>query len=390
MVIVHIIPNAPYNDYWGYQDNLLPKYHKKLGHDVTVLVTDTKHGTSGIEKVECGEYDLNDGVHVIRSSVKTYFFKKITNLKSKLPVYDNLRRIKPDYIFFHGLISESIFEVIKYKKTVNPNCIIVQDNHLDYNINYERTKKGLLNFLIRLHHIHNNRKSIKYVKKVYGVTLWRKQYAEDYFRIPSEKTDILIMGADDENIDFAHKDMIRKEIRDKYNIQDNDFFVVSGGKIEKNKNIESLMKACSEIPRVKLLVFGSLSTEVKTEFEQILKENNNIIYIGWLASDKVYDYFFSADLIVFPGQHSVLWEQACASKVPCLFKRWDGMSHVDNGGNSILLDDCSVSSIKNEIKGLLYTEKYYSMKEKANSEITDVYLYGNIAKKSLECVEFKG
>ena len=36
MKIVHIAPNAPYNDYWGYQDNLLPKYHKKLGHDVTV------------------------------------------------------------------------------------------------------------------------------------------------------------------------------------------------------------------------------------------------------------------------------------------------------------------------------------------------------------------
>ena len=43
MRILHIAPSAPYNDYWGYQDNLLPKYHRKLGHEVTVIVTNTMH-----------------------------------------------------------------------------------------------------------------------------------------------------------------------------------------------------------------------------------------------------------------------------------------------------------------------------------------------------------
>lgn len=41
MRIVHICLQAPYNDYWGYQDNLLPKYHRKSGHDVTVITTST-------------------------------------------------------------------------------------------------------------------------------------------------------------------------------------------------------------------------------------------------------------------------------------------------------------------------------------------------------------
>ena len=43
MKIVHIAPKAPYNNYWGYQDNLLPKYQRKLGHDVTMIVTNTMH-----------------------------------------------------------------------------------------------------------------------------------------------------------------------------------------------------------------------------------------------------------------------------------------------------------------------------------------------------------
>ena len=85
----------------------------------------------------------------------------------------------------------------------------------------------------------------------------------------------------------------------------------------------------------------------------------------------------------FPGQHSVLWEQACAAKVPCVFSRWPGMQHVDNGGNADFLDDLSLDSIKNKIIELLFTDKYYNMKSVAESVATDVYLYSKIAEKSL-------
>ena len=72
MKIVHIAANAPYNDYWGYQDNLLPKYHKKLGHDVTLIVTNTIHKGGKIVETDCSDYVLNDGVRVIRLRKKKY------------------------------------------------------------------------------------------------------------------------------------------------------------------------------------------------------------------------------------------------------------------------------------------------------------------------------
>ena len=43
MNIVHIAANSPYNDCWGYQDNILPKYHKKMGHNVTIITTNKMH-----------------------------------------------------------------------------------------------------------------------------------------------------------------------------------------------------------------------------------------------------------------------------------------------------------------------------------------------------------
>lgn len=383
MRIVHIAPSAPYNDYWGYQDNLLPKHHKKLGHDVTVITTNTQHVEGEIVETSCRDYILDDGVRVIRCARKKYFHPTISGLNSKLEVYDILKELRPDFVFFHGLVSHSIDDVVKYKKKENMNCVVVQDNHLDYNIG--RKFSSLKEKIVRAYYRIHNKTSIKFVNKVYGVTPWRKQYAEDYFKIPKTKTDVLIMGADDEKIDFENKEKIRYSLREKYGISSKDFLIVTGGKIDAKKNIHLLMKACTEFNNVKLLVFGNVADDLKDVFED-LEKSNSIVYVGWIPSDEVYNYFFAADLVFFPGQHSVLWEQACATKVPCVFKKFPGMEHVNNGGNSDFIDEITVESLKTKIQELHFTEKYFKMKAVAESEKTDIYLYSNIAWKSLECV----
>lgn len=383
MKILHIAPNSVYVDYWGYQDNLLPKYHKKLGHDVAIIVPNRIYQDGKLVDVKCDDYYLNDGVRVIRLKTEKYFLKTLSNIKCKMAVLKYLKEIKPDFIFFHGLISSTILGVIKYKKKYNPNCIIVQDTHMDYYNsvnNVDTFKKKLLRLYYRL----LNKKSLPQVSKVYGVTPWRKTYAKDYFKIPKNKLDVLIMGADDEYVDLKNKNAIRDRIRKQYGVKENEFLIVSGGKIDSAKNIHLLMKACANLDNVRLLIFGIVKDEIKEQFETILKESTNIIYIGWIESNKVYDYFFSADLVCFPGTHSVIWEQACACKVPCLFKRWEGMEHVNNGGNSDFIDDVSSDGIKLKIEELLFTDKYYKMKEVAESDKTDIYLYSKIAEKSLE------
>ena len=80
-----------------------------------------------------------------------------------------------------------------------------------------------------------------------------------------------------------------------------------------------------------------------------------------------------------------MWEQACATKVPCLFEKFDGIEHLNNGGNSDFIENANEENLEEKIKELLFTEKYYKMLKIAQSEKTDVYLYSKIAEKSLEC-----
>ena len=381
MKIVHIAPLAPYNEGWGYQENLLPKYQKKLGHDVTLVITNRENSSDGIKEIAPCDYVREDGVRVIRLKIKKYFSRILTNFNSKLEVYELLKDLAPDFVFFHGLMSSSIYDVVKYKKLVNKNCIIVCDSHLDdnnfpYKSGYKRT---ILKILNRIRY----KKVDKYVSKVYGVTPLRVDFIKEFFLVPKEKADLLIMGADDDKINFDAYVSIRSKIREENGVFD-EFLVVTGGKLDKAKNVLQLMKACIQIKGVKLLILGSVSEDIKDEFNTLISNNDNLISVGWVQSDRVYDYYFAGDLIVFPGGHSVLWEQACASKTPCVFNAIKGVQHLNSGGNCAFVDGADVNALKGIIESLVFTENYFKMKGVAESSATDKYLYSNIAKKSLE------
>lgn len=381
--IVHLCLQAPYNDYWGYQDNLLPKYHRKLGHNVTVITTNTKHENGKIITIEKDDYRLIDGQRIIRLEYKKYKPQYICDAYRYYKIYDLLCEIKPDFIMVHGLGNISVLQVVKYIKKINKNCVVIADNHLDYNIG--KLKNTIKNKIYRFSYKLLNKYTQRYYSKVYGVTPWRVTYCEDIFGICNKKTDLLVMGADDEYIDFENKDEVRKNIRSKYGIKDEEFLIISGGKIDKNKNIHLLMEAMSKIDneKVRLIIFGEPDDEIKEQIYELGK-SSNIILIGWISASESYNYFLASDLAVFPGQHSVLWEQSCACGLPGIFKYWEGMQHIDLGGNVKFLYDDSPIEIKNMIQKIVNNEEEYKlMRDISIKKGKREFLYSEIAKKTL-------
>lgn len=383
MRILHIAPNASFTSGLGYQENLLPKYQLRLGNDVTLIVRNVSRPDGFLQEVDCSDEICEEGFRVIRKRAMHFSSLRFEEFFSYIKVRKELREINPDIVFFHGFVSFSILDVVNYKKKSHPSLFIIQDNHEDYNIGLnpnDGLRQKLRCAVFKSLHRYTN----KYIDRVYGVTPWRTEYAQKVYGVDPKKCDTLIMGADDELMKTEQKTNIRAEIRELYGINADSFLVVTGGKIDCNKRIIPLMRACSCIQRVQLVVFGTILDDVKNEFYEILNTASNILYVGWMDNTNIYKLFIGADLIVFPGQHSVLWEQACASKTPCLFGKWEGMGHVNNGGNSGFIDDYSPEGLKNSICSLLFTEKYEQMKSVAESDNTDIYLYSKIAQKTLD------
>ena len=380
MKIIHISPNAPYNEGWSYQENILPKYQAKLGHEVILIVTNEEHRDGRIVLTECTDGVTADGFRVIRMRQKRVSVPVISRSLKKIDVYETLVQERPDFIFYHGMVSATIFQVCRYKRRINPECVIVQDNHMDYNIGFDLNSRT--GAVLRMMYSAIFRMTRRHISRVYGVTPWRVEYAQKAFGVPGDMTDVLIMGADDEKIHFDRRDEIRRAIRRKNRIAEDEFLIVTGGKIDGKKKIHLLMEAVNRVENVRLLVFGNVLDDIREEFERQL--SGRVQWMGFIPADEAYDYFLAADLVFFPGQHSVLWEQACACKKPCVFARWEGMEHVDHGGNARFIDDISADGIEKCLISLRWTEEYERMRACAESDCTDIYLYSSIAEKSLE------
>jgi glycosyltransferase involved in cell wall biosynthesis len=214
----------------------------------------------------------------------------------------------------------------------------------------------------------------------------RVDFFKHVYGTPPKKTELLLMGVDHTQIDFSQKENIRKRIRKELKLTENDFIIVTGGKLDKLKNIHVLMKAVNDlkIQDIKLMVFGTPTSQMKSEIDSLSK-SPNIRLIGWISSERVYDYFFAADLGFFPGTHSVLWEQAVGVGLPCVFKKWDGIQHVDLDGNCLFIGSSDEDEIKKRISGLYKNRNLLnSMKKIAMEKGIPQFSYYEIAKKAIE------
>lgn len=381
--ILHICLCGPVTDNWNYQDNLLTKYHAKLGHEVSIMTSQWIWDNKGKLVLDNrGKYTNSDGVQIRRLRIKgnDNFYKKFKRFEG---VIETIKEINPDILFIHGCQFMDIDIIVKYLKN-NLQVKVYVDNHADFS-------NSATNFISKniLHKIiwKSRAKLIEpYVEKFYGVLPARVDFLTEVYGIRKEKVELLVMGADDEKVQEAQENIANKAIRKKYRIDEDDFLIVTGGKIDTAKTQTLLlMKAIHEIhnKKVKLLIFGSVAKELQNEFKSLV-DNEKVYYIGWINAVETYDYFAIADLVVFPGRHSVFWEQVVGQGIPMIVKYWEGTSHIDLGGNVSFLYEDSSKEIYREILNLIKNRsKYLEMKKVAEENGMRCFSYKKIASECL-------
>lgn len=382
MKITHVSLCGPVTDYMTYQDNLLPKYHKKMGLDVSMVTSKYIWDKCSIGIDTRDVYRNEFGIKTIRLDNKYN-----TTIESKFKMYHNLYETlvneKPNILFIHGVQFLDMQEVVKYLKG-NPETKVYVDNHADFsNSATNRISKNVLHKIIWK----KMAEMIEpYTTKFYGVLPARVDFLKKIYKIPSNKVDLLVMGADDEKVEEAATEESRMIVRKKFNIRKDDFLIVTGGKIDKAKRqVLNLMNVVAKLndSKVKLIVYGSVIPEMQEQVNR-LAQNESIEYIGWINNDESYQLFSAADLVVFPGRHSVYWEQVVAMGTPMVVKYWDGTTHIDIGGNCKFLYEDTEEELLKVLKDIIYNKKNYDeMFKNAQNEKRADFLYSQIAKKSI-------
>lgn len=360
-----------------------------MGHEVFIIAPtyseyDKKNG--GIISAAAGEKELSDGIRLVR--LKPVLPCKINQHIHIFYGFNSIiERIRPDLVFVHGVYSLNYRFLYRYKKQ-RPEVQIVYDNHADANnsgknfMSYNYARYVVKHLIVK--------RIIDTSNFFYGVTPARCDYLINMFGIPKNKVSLLPLGADDEEMHFDQKQTIRQEVRKQYGISDKDFLIVTGGRIDPLKNIHVLAKAVSKSQHkdIKLLVFGSIRDDMKDVFESL--KSDRILLIGWQPSNEVYRFFYAADIVMFPGLHSVLWEQAVASQVPCAFSRIEGFEHVNIGGNCLLMEGKSAEYYE-EIIDKIYSDNvlFQELYKNAQSAKSEQFLYSHIARKVFDDIKLK-
>ena len=385
MKIVHLCLCSFFPDNYSYQENMLPKYHKKLGYDVEVIASTRSFDEQGkpcyLDNV--GTYQNEYDIKVTRLPYKSNS-KIWKRLKRYIGVFDAISKADPDILFIHGGQFLDIDQVVKFLKNHKDVTVFV-DNHADFsNSATNWFSKNILHKFVWKHTLHQIE---PYTKKFYGVLPVRVDFLKDIYGLPADKCELLVMGADDELVERAKTSGVRERIRKQYGISDSDFLIVTGGKIDQWKTQTLLlMQAVQNIsnPSVRLIVFGSVTDELKEQVKN-LSDSVKVQYIGWISSEDTYDYFEASDLVVFPGRHSVMWEQVTGQGKPMIVKDWPGTHHVDLGGNVIFLTEDSVGEIQEKIESLLSEpSKLSEMTKIAQEKGMQIFSYADISKRAIE------
>ena len=381
MRILHCCLACFYIDNYSYQENILPRYHKLMGHEVKIVASTESFDKNGrITYIDAKRYMNEDGIEVVRLPYVAYIpDKAVKKLRRYKGLWEELNSFKPDFIFIHDIQFLDIDIIRKYAK--KHTVKIVADCHADFS-NSARNfiSRKVLHGIVYKHCAHLIE---PYVTKFYGVLPARVDFLKNVYKLPAKKVDLLVMGSEDVKAEEAMNPERISRNRVKYGVAPSDFVIVFGGKIDKHKTqVLMLMDAVNtmEDKNVKLLVFGSIIPDLKKAVED--RCSDRVKYIGWATSDQSYDYFGMADVVCFPGRHSVYWEQVAGMGIPLIVKRWDGTTHVNVGGNVLFLDSDGVADIQDAIKKV---KDSYSTFKQAAVQSKSTFMYSKIAERCIEC-----
>lgn len=388
MKIAHLCLAAIYVEGFSYQENILPKLHKRMGHDVRIFAsTETYLSTRELGYVDSG-VSLNEHQILVQ---RIDYVKWIPRaIVKKLRIYSGLSTLlsefEPDVIFLHDAQFWNIRDVVHYARKTS-HVTIYSDCHTDFG----NSARGFVSEFIlhRLYYRYLISKLEPHVQRFYGVTPPRCTFLEEVYGVNSDKIEYLPLGYDDSDSSSVELRSKRNLTRESFRFSIDKFLICTGGKFDDRKRLDLLIDACNKLPpdvadNVEIVLFGEPPASQKRKFTSIVSLSKVKIHIlGWLTPNQVSAVIASSDLMVFPGTHSTLWEESRGLGIPVVLRYWDGLDGLVDKTSPLTLFEASASSLcKIIIKAITDEDFYAQLAEEAVLD-SSKFQYSLIAEKAI-------
>lgn len=375
----------------AFQENLLLKYYRKMGHEVTIItstylnVFDYYSGKH--DKAAPASVEHHDGGKIIRLRFR---YNLLNKLKSYAGFARTLADEAPDFIFVHD-ITPDFPPMVAYVKA-HPDVKMIMDYHADYS----NSGKNWLSLRI-LHGVMRGyflKRARPHLEKILPIVPTGFTFLNEVYGVPMSEMDLLPLGADTDLVATVQATNPRPAIRAQYGIAEDAIVIITGGKMERYKKVEVLIEAVQRTGRkdVHILAAGTFPPN-DPDYERDIRGRAEALgsqfrFVGWLDAPAMFAHMAAADMAVFPASQSVLWLQAIASGLPLVVGDTGGQNpdYVNLHSNIIVLtgDDISGEGFGKVIADLAaHPDKRHAMADGARKSSAAMLDWNAIAAKTL-------
>lgn len=329
-----------------YQENLLVKYYRKHGHDVTVV-------TSTFDSV----FDYYADRHDNTLPSRTYRHDGATviklryryNILNRLRAFQRIDRIlddeAPDLIFVHDIML-NLPECIRYVRA-HPRSRMILDYHADYsNSGKNALSLKVLHGVIRKWFLDQAR---PHLSRIFPIVPAGATFLHEIYKVPLDEMELLPLGADTDLAMSIRQGDGRADLRRHYGIPDDHAVIFTGGKLSPAKRTELLLKAALSLPHlpIHVIVVGEAG-EDDAAYQRMLQglatADPRVRMVGWLGREDIYRHLHMADLAVFPASQSILWQQAIAMGLPLIVgdTGHQNIGYLNSKENIVILDKSEI------------------------------------------------
>ena len=353
--------------------------------------------------------------HLLRK--KNFYISTLLSLWSilrdkKIPFSHRIKLIL--YLFtkpkMFRLILVNIFKLYPRLKTKNFDLVIAGHSGWILPLSFIISrifKKKLISIAYGLEFLVKNPLSFKTyyfrnTEKIILITHQTKEIIKKIHHLDDEKLEVIYVGVDIDSLEIKET---KSELRKEFNISNDNFVILSVGRHIPRKNFQLVLKALSEInklklnPSFKIKYFLIGEGEETTNLKQLTKDlnlENQVVFLGRCDVNTRNKYYKMADLFIMPSitknndieGFGIVFLEANYFKVPVIGTATGGMSEaIIDGGTGFLIKQNDIDDLVEKIIFLYNNElKRKEMGENGFNRVIRDFKWENIIQNYINLI----
>lgn len=345
----------------GYQDTFLAQTQIDDGHDVSVITSDRYRPFENYEQTVApllgprlrspGVY-IEEGITVYRLPV---LFEHDLRCWVK-GLEKTILKLQPDIVQVHGVSNFFALRIawLKARLPQNASYRLIIDDHMVPTAHMPLSR-CLFYYAFRM-----ACKSLllSQADALVAVSADTKRFMEINYQFPSERIEIVPLGADTRRFQFCGK--VRQELRQRIGVTEDEVLFIYAGKIVPAKGPDLLIKAALALlaqgEPIRVLLVGNGPDEYVKEIKSWTAQQGFADRFFWqtfVPNESLPDYYSAADVGVWPKESSLTMIEAQACRLPIIVSDFPVAAERISCNNGLVFRQGDVADLAAKMERLI-------------------------------------